>query len=324
MPKFTTISLGLVSLFASAALADTPSGPTPAQQLVEQAARNLARQTSVEAKLRQRVELFGKFLVGNGSYRQWTVNDDLQMFRLEMRLQVTDRLTSLLEVSDGTTLWIRRDYGGDRQSLAYVNLDRIRAAAVDPRGSGLVEKRSSAPGNLSVGQGILGAPAHNLALGGLHQLLAGLSASFDFSPPVAAQIGEQPVWQLTGHWKPKMLSLLNSDSQTAAARGGRVVLAKLPQHLPTVVVLALGRDNQLPLFPYRIEYGRLNQTTASASVGSSSADASYEPIATMELFEVRHYVKMNPRDFIFQPGDEPVENHTGLFLKRLGLEIEDE
>ena len=310
LPRFTLIPLGLVPVLACAVFAQTPS----AQQLVEQAARNIAQERSVEAKIRQRVELFGKFLVGNGSYRQLTIGER-QWFRLEMRLQVADRLTSLLKVSDDKTLWIRHDYA-DRQTFAYVDLDRVRTAASAFKGTGRAE------GVLAAGQGIAGYPSPNLALGGLHQLLAGLNASFEFSPPVPAKIGDQPVWQLTGHWKPSMLSQLMPGLQAGMADRGRADPAKLPLHLPTEVVLALGRDDQMPLFPYRIEYRRRTPTPTAASDAGVQLGATDRPIATMELFEVRRYVDMDRRDFAFQPADEPVEDRTSAFLERLGLPVE--
>ena len=335
-PKVTLLGLALVGLLTTAVLAETPAEPPSAQQLVNQAAQNIARQPSVEAKLRQRVELFGKFLVGYGSYRQLTIDhrDHRQMFRLEMKLQVADRLTSLLVVSNGTTLWIRRDYG-DKQNLAYVNLGRIRELALQPApGSpetgrpetgtpetGRPETGRPENGGREIGPEIGGLPTQWLAMGGLHQLLHGLSASFDFSQPVAAQIGDQPVWQLTGRWKPRMLAQLLPGTPTELAPGdpvGLVDLGKLPQHLPTMVVLALGRDDQFPLFPYRIEYRRLNGAQRPGSAGPARGPASYRAVATMELFEVRHYV-VEPRDFDFQPGDQQVEDRTDVFLRRLGL-----
>lgn len=299
LPK-VTLALPLVVLLNAPSTADSPTAAQPARPLVDQAAENLAQQPSVEAKLRQRVDLLGNFFVGSGNYRQLTIGNR-QMFRLEIKLQVAERLTSLLEVSDGTTLWIRRDLG-DEKSLAYVHLGRLR-------------ERAGRTANT-----IGGPPAQHLAVGGLHQLLRGLNASFDFGPPLASHIGEQPVWQLTGYWKPAQLAQLLPAQQAEILAGEPVDLAQLPLHLPHVVKLALGSDDQLPLFPYRIEYGRFSGATVLSLSAAPEAAVSYRAVATMELFEVRRYVNMNPRDFTFQPRDEQVEDQTELFLRKLGIE----
>ena len=295
LPKITAAALSIVC-FIGTANADRSIESKPGQQMVARAIQQIANQPSVEAELRQRVELFGRFLVGSGNYRQLTIGDQ-RMFRLEMKLQVADRLTSLLQVSNGSTLWIRHGIG-DTKNLAYVNLGKVREALRD------------APPTVGV------LSTKQLAAGGLHQLLRGLEDCFDFREPTASQIGNLPVWHLKGHWKAAKLAQLLSPEQAALVAANPSEVTGLPAQLPSVVSLFLGRDQEIPLFPYQIEYGRFE--AASKTPPKQDNPARYRAIAILQLFEVRRYRNMDPRDFTFTPVDEQVDDRTEEWIADLG------
>jgi hypothetical protein len=288
LPRFTVL-VALVALLHPPEVrsqADADSG----QELLRQAARNLAQQPSLEAKIRQRVAIFGQYLVGSGSYRQLTIGQSKRL-RLEMKLHVAaDQTTSLLQVSDGRTLWIKQD-AGDQQSLAYVNLRRVRAAIAE--------------------DALLASQADGIGVGGLDFLLRGLDEAFEFDTPQPQMMGDVPVWELHGRWRAEKLRDWIPKEQGGAAEQ----LEQLPDHLPHTVVVTLGRDEFFPLFPYRVEYRR--HASASPTAPSSPTRQPDSAIVTIELYEVRNYRVDDPRHFEFHLNDQPVVDVTDEYLARL-------
>ncbi len=269
--------------------ADDAERPRPAAELLTAAAENLGGLPALEAKMRQRVSLFGHEMVGSGTYQQMTAGRQ-RMLRLELKMDVAGEVASFQQISDGTTMWVRRD-SEQTQRLEYINLRQIRRE---------LAKRANAPKFSAAGNWF--------ALGGLDYLLNALNRNFDFGPPAATQIGEVPVWELTGVWKP-----------TALPRYGVTSVEALPQHLPHMVKVTLGRDQQLPLFPYRIEYGRLRALTESPTESPSST---YVAIAAMDLHGVRHRPDLAARHFSFQPNDQDVIDVTQRYLERIVQRLE--
>jgi hypothetical protein len=95
--------------------------------------------------------------------------------------------------------------------------------------------------------------------------------------------------------------------------------SRLPAHLPTTVKLTLGRDQNFPLFPYRIEYGRLQSAGAIPAAGDAATPV-VKPMITMELFEVRRRNDFPNELFIFSPGNQNVEDQTENYLHQLRLQ----
>ena len=285
----------LLTLTSSLAAQDTsptiamPTIAISGQELVARSASEISQSPSLEAKVRQRVALYGQRFTGTGHYVQLRHRDGNQ-FRFDLRLQVGNQQTSFQHHNDGIYLWIRRD-SGDAQTLSRVDLSRVRAAMKD----GSAEPAAAA----STGLGI----------GGLSQLLHGLNTHFDFNQPTTSEISSVPVWQIDGTWKRKSLTLLLPDQADAINAGESADLSRLPLQVPSHVTLILGRDAQVPLFPYRVEYSRHDAKTKQR-----------RPMLTMELFEVRLRPELDSRQFRFQLDDEErVEDETEAHLEKLGL-----
>ena len=173
------------------------------QQLVAEAASRLALQPAVAAKIRQRGLLMGQELVGSGAYQQ-VLSEGRTRIRLELRLQVDERQTTLLQISDGVVLWIRRDDDAQR-AVGYVNLRLVREAASR---AGVDQVGSLSP--------------ESLAIGGLSQLLQGLERNFDFGPPVEESLVNVPVWTVRGRWKKERLAELVPDRKEQILSGAAV------------------------------------------------------------------------------------------------------
>lgn len=264
------------------------------QNLVAQAAQRLLLLPGIEARTRQRVNLFGQQLVGAGTYSQLTRGPRM-MLRLDLKLQVGARSVSWQQISDGDTFWVSRTED-QRTTLLRVNVRRLRDVAS------------------RMGPADLPPPATLwMALGGLPKLLAALDSHFTFDPPQASMVNDLPVWRVEGHWKPATLAQLLSNGAAPTGLNPPTGLDSLPPHLPHGVTLILGRDQVIPLFPYGISYFR--QVATDPAVPDATRR---QPIVTWELFEVRLRPDLDPGMFDYRPHDnQEVEERTDQYIARL-------
>ena len=273
---------------AAAASHAVLSPPTQGQILLETAIRTLESRNSVSARIRQTIDLFGNKLVGSGIYEEVRPGRD-QLIRLELRTQLGDQVSSLLQVCDGHYLWTYRRLLDDG-ALSRIDVGRaIRA----------VQTAEPAPKRAEMG--ILP------GLGGLPRLVRGLYGSFLFVTAEKGQLEQSPVWLLTGQWKPQRLAKILPDQKDAIQQGRPPKLEKLPPHLPDQVLVFLG---QTDLFPYRIEYRR----TIPPRKGSPQPSAS-RPIVTVDLFDVRLNMPIDPGRFLYNPGNVKFSDQTDSFIK---------
>ncbi|MGE0759720.1 MAG: hypothetical protein AB7O38_22075 [Pirellulaceae bacterium] len=262
-------------------------------QLVRTAATAVFEQPCLGAKIRQRATVMGQQVTGLGYYAQLHQEQRL-LLRYEVKLQLAETSTSLLQVNDGDNLWIRRDKG-PLQSQAYVSLRKLRIERAKHSAA-----QPPAPGTFAV----------ELALGGLSQSLAHLAEYFQFAPPQESELKGLPIWELEGTWTQELWARLVPGNSAGTADWER-----LPEHLPDHVRLTLGRDQNFPLFPYRIEY--LKTQRSSTVVGVASGQSSQIlPLVTMELFEVGRPA-LTAADFTYQPSGTEDEL-TDAYLKKLG------
>ncbi len=296
--KFTTFTaIAVLTAGAAGALAQPSAESTPAppagQDLVSQAARRLGQQPSVEASLRQKINLFGQQLVGTGQYLQ-KQSDSGPLLRLELKVQIGEQLTSMLQVRDGRFLWIRRELPGGA-TLGRVDLNRIRAA---------IRQTGREP--------LSDSTTNWMALGGLPRLLGGLDENFQFGPARAAHLGDKPVWIADGRWKTEKLSEMLPDQKDSIAAGRPPDLTRLSPQLPTSVRVVLG---QRDLIPYQIEYRRPAPGAGAATQSNNPGS----PVVVLELFDVHQRQNLQQQHFAYHPGNQQIADHTDLFLQNMGL-----
>lgn len=268
------------------------ASPDPQALLVE-AERALEGCTSVSAKIVHEAHLFDKHLVGSGIYLQQR-SGRVSLTRLELRLQIGDQTSSLVQVCDGRALWTKRNVLGTEQ-LSRIDVEAASAALQPARDSTAI-----VPGDVLPG------------LGGLSDLLKRLGAAFEFTAAQPGRWGNQPAWRLTGRWKPDRLVRLLPEQKAAIEAGQPADLSQLPAHLPDqVVVLLLAQEP--PLF-YRLEYRRVRKG------GPASVDSGGEAIVTMELRDLDFVTPIDPNRFIYNPGDLPCEDRTAEYIRSLGGE----
>lgn len=295
-------NLTLTSLLVLLATTGTPRSisaaespdepPADGQTLLARAAAQLATTPSLQAKLRQQVQLFGQELSGSGTYLQKQSPQGL-LLRLELKLRVGSQLSSLQQVCDGRFLWIRRDLSSG-VSLGRVDMERVRTA-IGERGR---------PSWADI-------TTNWLALGGLPRLVAALAENFQFSAPQALRSDKAAMWVLDGRWKSDRLAELQPDPKAKTLSGNLSDLTWLPAHLPTEVRVVLGQSD---LLPYRIEYRR--QAAESAADKKPAA----LPIVVLEMVDVRRQGELDERLFIYQPGNQEFADYTDLYLDGLMLE----
>lgn len=271
-----------------------PAGPQTGDELVTAASRQLLDEQALECKVRYRVRSGRHDLIGQGAYMQ-VGPSDAKLLRLELKLQVGEHVASLQQISGEEYLWIRRDLPQSKQGLSRISLRQYREAA---------RNSQTAPVSTSTTAWLL--------MGGLSRLIEAQHMNFEFEEPQAGMLQNVPVWVVGGHWRPAQLrSLLN---------GNDLPLDRLPGQLPARVELTLGRDNILPLFPYRLEWLR-QVREEPAEKKTPSAEPRWEPMVTMELYEVSRRAQYDPARFEYDPGDQEVEDVTQAYLNKAGLTI---
>jgi hypothetical protein len=260
--------------------------------LVDRVIATLDAHQAIAAKIRHRVELLARPLIGTGIYLQQGRGDS-RAFRLEVQLRTSSFGTNMQHLCDGNRLWISEELDGNRK-VTLVDMARLRNAR--PKSRGPVQPHQPAA----------------LPLAGLPKLLAGLQDNFCFATVRESQLDDLPVWSIAGTWEPHKLVQLLPDQKDAIEAGQAADLSRLAGNLPQRMVLHVGSDD---LFPYRLEYWR------SESRGDDSEATGERLIVVMELYEVRLGTPLDPAQFVYrpQPNLAPVDR-TKEYLERFGLE----
>ncbi len=271
---------------AQALDASSPSG----EALVEGVVTATTGQSSIGAKVRHRVELVGRTLVGTGIYLQQGRGAE-RTFRLELELRTSLNATRLQHVCDGNRLWILEEFDGIK-NLTVVDMARLHRA--QPKSKGTSPETAL------------------LALAGLPKLLVRLQETFLFDSVVESRLDDLRVWSIEGKWHPDRLVQLLPEQKEAIESGGAVDLSPMESNLPHRVVLHVGCDD---LFPYRIEYWRTEKREKDEdAIGRPSL------MAVMELYEVQLGTRIDPGRFVFHPSGLVPNDRTQEYLDRLGLE----
>ena len=272
--------------------ASNPIASDEGQAVARRAIASVDAQRSVYAQLRQRINMFGQQLVGNGIYQQMGEGEERRL-RLDLKVNVGEQITSMQQVCNGRFLYIRRDLGTS-SSLGRVDLRRIQEA---------VNRSNETDGNLPGSQ-------QWMLLGGLPQLLGRLEKNFQFTAPQQATLENTNVTVIDGFWKPQALLALLPQHQGEIESGKPIDAKALNPQLPTQIRMVVRRDDG---FPLRIEYLR------SGKAVEPDQPPPLTPIMAMELFDIRLGQPIDPLTFVYKPGNQEVADHTEVYLNSLGL-----
>ncbi|MDZ4782602.1 MAG: hypothetical protein SGJ19_20335 [Planctomycetia bacterium] len=215
-----------------------------ADELLADAVEQFDRYSSVSARVRQQVDLFGQHLVGSGTYMQVRGAFGNNLTRFELKMQLQEKVSTMLEVCDGEFLWATRDLKNGDPVPEISKVDAARVLRAKP----------------AAGQG---SAAPRLALGGFSRLLLSLQQGFRFDAVAHDQIGDIAVYKLHGTWKPAQLVALLPAQKAAIEAGQGGDLEKLEPHVPDEVFVYLGAED---LFPYRVEFQRHGNTLLNCEV----------------------------------------------------------
>jgi hypothetical protein len=283
---------------------------TVGDQLMAQVGAQLERRESVSARLRYQLFLGGQPLYGLGSYWQKGTGDEL---RVRLELQIAGQEANLLQVSNSRFLWIERRLPVGLM-VTRLDLRQLRAdAAASESRLGEIQ-----PGNASW----TSSPPELIAYsGGLPSLLTSLNERFTFLPPQTMRLasksetGQQtssiPFFAVVGHWrKDKLLKLIASDATSNTQQS-------VPARLPEEVLILVG---QADLFPYRLEYRKLETPPAANRAGSAAPfQLSGNPMVVLEFTDIAFDVQTDPGQFNYTPGNAEWTDRTAAVLERLRL-----
>ncbi len=269
----------------SAAAADRAA---QAERIVATSLANFSRADSVVVKLRQRVRVGDRVLVGTGRYLQAGRGEELR-FRFETTLTGDTETFEIAEICDGLFCWLHRRAGPDPPTLHRIDVQRVR--------NRLEELGAVDPGDTA------------MYLGGLQRVLWSARQWFDFSEAVPGELEGRPVWFVEGRWNPLPLAALQPAQAEAARQPGGIRPDQLPDGMPWAIRFAIGRSD---LVPYRLEY--------LAIPGPRPATGrDVEPIGVIDLVEIEFNASVDPTAFFYQPATEGLIDITDPYARMLGL-----
>jgi hypothetical protein len=269
-----------------------PRGNQAGGELVTRAALAAGSHDSVSASVRLRAEFYGRPMVGGGVYLQQGRGDALRL-RFQLRLQLADATYSAVVICDGRYLW-RDEQQPSGRRITRVDMGRVRDLFADS----------------SVGS----APPRPewLLEGGLPALMASLAGRFEFVAPETVSLSGtgSPAYVVRGSWRGAEVKA-TADTVDGQNIGGKPAGSMLPETVPGMVMLVLGRED---LFPYLIEFHR--QAVESARHTQTGS----RPILRLELFAVTTGVVLDEANFSYRPGEQEWVDVTDSFLKQYGLQ----
>ena len=276
----------------SASAPQTAESTQNADALLIAAQAALANHTSVTAKIRQQVDLFGQRLIGDGRYLQSGAGNNV-LARMELKMQVAGEVTSLLQVVDGRYLWTEEQAEGGR------HINRVDLGPL------LLEWRKS-------DEQLTQLPGGRLPIGGLAEFLYGASANFQFARAGDVVLSGVPCYTLIGTWRKECLAALLPKQAKEIRAGKTPDFAELPDYVPHDLVLLLGQDD---LFPYVADFRRYSRRESKASDKPAPVEA--RSMLRVQLHEVSIGAPIDLREFVYKPGQTNFADLTRQYVKLL-------
>jgi len=271
---------------APAAKSQQEDAAGQAERIVAAALAGLARAESVSARVRQRVRIGDRVLVGAGRYVQLGIGED-QRFRYESTMKCDTEEFDTLEVCDGVFHWTYRRLGPNPPQLERLDVRRVRDKLTQLK---VIDRLGAAP-----------------YLGGIQRSLALLRQWFQFVAVESATIDDVPVWRIEGRWNPDSLAALLPEQAGAIKAAGGLPAAQLPDGMPWSIRLSIGKRE---LFPFRVEWLAIPGVRPVA-------EAPPQPIAVLELYDVRIGEPVDASAFVYKPATEGMIDITDGYVQQL-------
>jgi hypothetical protein len=276
------------SIYQKNAAAPAADQAVQAERIVSAALAAMGRSESISARVRQRVRVDDRVLVGAGRYVQSGLGED-QRYRYESSMKSDTETFDLLEVCDGLFAWSYRRIGPQPPQLERLDVRRIRERLHQ----------------LKPADDLVASPY----LGGVQRTLSLMRDWFRFTTVEPTTIDDLPVWRIEGRWCGECLALLLPSHKEAATKAGGITAAELPDGMPWSVRLSIGKRD---LFPFRIEW-------LAIPGRRPVANREPEPVAVLELYEVRLGEPVDAAAFVYKPAIEGLIDLTDTRVKHLTL-----
>lgn len=271
---------------ASADLASPAEQAAQAERIVLAALAALGRAESISARVRERVRVDDRVIVGAGRYVQSGLGED-QRYRYESSLKSDTETFEILEVCDGLFAWSFRRVGPQPPTLERLDVRRVRERLqqINPTHDAMVSPY----------------------LGGIQRTLSLLRDWFRFVRVEPETLDGVAVWKVEGRWHPEALMLLQPDKKEAIMRPEGIAPDELPDGMPWRVRLLISRRE---LFPFRVEWLAIPGRRPVAG-------REPEPIAVLELFDVRLGEPVDAAAFVYRPSTKGLVDMTDMHVKYL-------
>jgi len=256
------------------------------ERIVASALAALRRAESISARVREKVRVGDRVIVGAGRYVQSGLGED-QRYRYESSMKSDTEAFELLDVCDGLFAWSFRRIGPQPPLLERLDVRRIRERL-----------HQLQPGDDA---------AISPYLGGVQRTLALLRNWFRFVSVEPTTIEDLPIWRIEGRWHPESLAIVLPVLKDAAMRPGGITPAELPDGTPWSVRLSIGKRD---LFPFRIEWLAIPGRRPVAARDP-------EPTAVLELYDVRLGEPVDAAAFVYKPAIEGLVDLTDTAVKYL-------
>ncbi|WDQ16591.1 hypothetical protein [Rhodopirellula sp. P2] len=222
---------------ASGADSIEPKTNGPADRLIAQTVQRIAHGPAFDAKVRQRVWVSGREILGVGTYEQ--AGQGTGQFNLQVTMLDGEGKHTLQQVSDGRLAWTREQIG-EQVSLRRVDVGRLDQWVNDSLASllGRGSQGSAAPSTLKP----------SVRVGGWTEMMDTIASEHDLTLQ-SGQLEGRDVWIVKG--------TLRDDLR--AQRLEEFGTTTWPELCPTQVVVLIARNNDPETdfgkgLPLRIEY----------------------------------------------------------------------
>ena len=262
-----------------------------AERIVASALATFAEADSVSLRLRQRVRIGTKVLVGSGRYVQAGRGEE-QRFRFETTLTCVSEPVAesfeTIEVSDGLYFWNHRRISDVPPELYRIDVQQVRSRLEEIK---VPHPQETAP-----------------YLGGLQRMLWWTRQWFWFKEAVAGELDGRPVWFVTGRTPPQALGQVMPELAEASKQPDGLRPEMLPDGWPWEVRFAVGQSD---LLVYQLEFLGIPGTRPVIS-------REVVPIAVIEMLEIELNGPVDPSAFFYQPATDGLIDVTTNHVKTLG------
>ncbi len=296
----------------------------PARRLLARVIEQIALGPAFDAKIRQRVRVGEREVIGVGTYEQ--AGDGSGWFNLQVAMHDGDGKHTLQQISDGRLAWTREQIGDE------VTLQRVDVGRLDQWVQGAVAPVYHQPG--ASADPIASHLPPSVRVGAWTEMLERIAADHDLTL-ASGRLEQREVWIVRGKLRADVRAQQLTEFKTET----------WPELCPSEVVVAIAKSAAVETdfgkgLPLRIEFWAdpvVTHPASSDASGSSESRSDSEPDATtaalsadpahlisvIELYSIRPISPPPIGRFRFENQDMEVNftNDTGRYLSRYGIHI---